>query len=191
MSSGVVMTTTGSPVTQVVLAMHDGVGSGMTASNLAGTTTVNIGDATAFEIDATGTDLAGLPFTPAFTRASMTKGQRIEAVSSAKMMQGGGMGGMMGGATLTATSVRLGQQGLRGTVGSYAQSGTGATFVLALPADSAFAKLTGRSWVTVYQRSGTEMRGAATVTNGSVVQVRGLLFNDAGTFRLVATRIVQ
>ncbi len=190
MSSGVVLTTTGSPVTQVLLAMHDGVGGGMTASNLAGTTTVNIANATTFDVDPS-IDLSNLPFAPVFNRAAMSKGQRVEGTSAAPMMQGGGMGGMMGGTTLTATAVRLGQQGLRGTVTAYAPTGTTATFDLALPADAALARLTGRTSVTVYQRSGTELRGATTVANGALVQVRGLLFNDGGTFRLVASRIVQ
>ena len=46
MAAGVVTSLTGTPPTQLVLVMHDGTGSGMMASNLAGTTTVNVGDAT-------------------------------------------------------------------------------------------------------------------------------------------------
>jgi hypothetical protein len=189
MAGGVVLSTTGSPVTQVVLAMHDGAGTGMSAANLAGTTTVSLGDATAFSIDSTGVDLANLPFTPKFDRASLSKGQRIDAVSATQAMSGGGMGGMMGGSTVTATSVRLDQQGVRGTVSSYAQSGSSATFTLALPADSAFAKLTGATSITVYQRATTQVRGVSAITNGSTVEVRGLLFNDSGALRFVAGRI--
>jgi hypothetical protein len=116
-------------------------------------------------------------------------GQRVEALSASQWMQGGGMHGMTGGGTLTATSVRLVQQGLRGTVSGYAPSGAEATFVVTVPADSAFARLTGKTSVTVYQRAGTLLTGAANISNGSVVQVRGLLFNDAGTLRLVAARV--
>ncbi len=189
MAGGVVLSTTGNPVTQVVLAMHDGAGTGMGAANLAGTTTATIGDATTFSIASANVDVAGLPFTPTFDRASLSKGQRIEVVSAAQATAGGGMGGMMGGSTVTATSVRLGPQGVRGTVSSYVQSGTSATFTLALSADSAFAKLTGATSITVYQQASTELRGASTITNGSTVEVRGLLFNDAGTLRMVAGRI--
>ena len=103
-------------------------------------------------------------------------------------MQGGG-GRDDGGATLTATSVSLGQQGLRGTVSSYAQSGSQANFTLTLPADSSFTKLTGATTVTVYQQAGTKLRGLSNITNGSIVQVRGLLFRDGGVLRLVAGRI--
>jgi hypothetical protein len=105
------------------------------------------------------------------------------------MMQGGGMQGMMGGGTLAATSINLGQQGLRGTVSSYAQSGSQASFTLTLPVDSAFAKLTGANAITVYQQASTRLRGVSNITNGSVVQGRGLLFLDGGVFRFVAGRI--
>src|SRR5690606_38545761 len=129
-----------------------------------GTTTVNIGDSTTFAIDALNVDLANLPFTPRFDRANVSAGQRVEALSTSQWMQGGGMHGMTGGGTLTATSVRLAQQGLRGTVSGYTPSGSEATFVLTVPADSAFAKLTGKTSVTVYQRATTLLTGAANVS---------------------------
>jgi len=189
MSSGVIATVTGTLPTQLVLVMHDGAGGGMMASSLAGTTTVNIADATTYAIAAANVDLANLPFTPRFDRATLSAGQRVEALSSSQWTHGGGMHGMTGGGTLTATSVRLEQRGLRGTVSGYTPSGSEATFVLTVPADSAFARLTGKTSVTVYQRATTLFTGAATLSNGSVVQARGLLFNDAGTLRLVAARV--
>ena len=191
MAAGVVTSLTGTPPTQLVLVMHDGTGSGMVAANLAGTTTVNVSDTTAFSIDTRDVDLTGLPFTPRFDRATMTRGQRIETLSAGQMAQGGGMQGMMGGGTLAATSISLGQQGLRGTVSAYAQSGSQASFTLTLPADSAFAKLTGATTATVYQQASTKLRGVSNITNGSAVQVRGLLFLDGGAFRLVAGRILS
>jgi hypothetical protein len=190
MAAGVVTSLTGTPPTQLVLVMHDGSGSGMMAANLAGTTTVNVADTTTFSIDTRDVDLTNLPFTPRFDRATLSLGQRIETFSVGQMMQGGGMQGMMGGGTLTATSIYLGQQGLRGTVSAYAQSGSQGSFTLTLPADSAFAKLTGATTVTVYQQASTKLRGVSNITNGSVVQVRGLVFQDAGLFRVVAGRIL-
>lgn len=44
--------------------------------------------------------------------------------------------------------------------------------------------------VTVHQQGSTQLRGAASISNGSVVQARGLLFRDGSVFRLVAGRIV-
>ena len=190
MAAGVVTSLTGTPPTQLVLVMHDGTGGGMTATSLAGTTTVNVADTTTFSIDNRDVDLTNLPFTPRFDRVTLTRGQRIETFSAGQMPQGGGMQGMMGGGTLTATSISLGQQGLRGTVSAYAQSASQSSFTLALPADSAFAKLTGATTVTVYQQAGTKLRGVSNITNGSALQVRGLLFLDGSAFRLVAGRIV-
>jgi hypothetical protein len=105
------------------------------------------------------------------------------------MMQGGGMGGMMGGGTINASEIDLEQQGLSGTVSGY----TGApptTFTLTLPADCAFTTLTGSTTINVFQQAGTELWGMTTITNGSTVHVRGLLFFDAGTYKLVAGRIM-
>ena len=99
------------------------------------------------------------------------------------------MHGMMGGGTLTSTSIRLGVQGVQGVMSGHTPDGSQATFTLTVPADSAFAKLTGATGMTVYQRAGTELRGASSPANGTSVQVRGLLFLDAGAFRLVAGRI--
>jgi hypothetical protein len=189
MATGVVTNLTGTPPTQLVMVTHDGAGSGMTSTNLAGTTTVNINDATVFSIDNDDVDLTNLPFTPRFDRANLSRGQRIEAFSTGQMTQGGGMHGGMGGGTLTATSIYLGQQGLRGTVTGYTQTGSQGTFALALTSASAFAKLTGATAVTVYQQGSTQLRGAPNITNGSSVQVRGLLFLDGGVFKLVAGRI--
>ncbi len=66
MAAGVVTGIVGNPPTQLTLVMHDGVGTGMMSSSLAGTTTVNLGSTTQFAIDTDGVDLSGLPFTPRF-----------------------------------------------------------------------------------------------------------------------------
>lgn len=189
MAAGVVTSLSGTPPTQLVIVTHDGAGNGMMPANLGGTTTVNISDATVFALDARDVDLTNLPFTPRFDRSTVSRGQRIETFSTGQMMQGGGMHGMMGGGTLTAASIYLGQQGLRGTVSGYTQTGSQGSFALALPADSAFARLTGATTVTVYQQGNTQLRGLSNITNGSIVQVRGLLFLDGGVFRFVAGRI--
>jgi hypothetical protein len=86
--------------------------------------------------------------------------------------------------------VHLEQQGLQGTVSSYTANGAKATFTLTLAADSAFTTLTGLTSVQVYQQAGTQLHDLTAIANGNDVVVRGLLFNDAGTYRLVASWIV-
>ena len=63
----------------------------------------------------------------------------------------------------------------------YTTSASQITFTLTLPTDSAFATLTGATTVQVYQQAGTQLHGILTVANGSDVQARGFLFNDACT----------
>jgi len=74
-------------------------------------------------------------------------------------------------------------------VSGYTATGSQASFSLTMPADSAFARLTGTTTVIVHQQGSTQLRGPTSLTNGSVVQARGLLFLDGGVFRLVANRI--
>jgi hypothetical protein len=190
MGAGLVTSTTGSPVTQLVVAMQEGMGNGMIPANLSGTTTVNVDGTTVFTIDAGLVGLTGLPFTPTFDRSHVVKGQRIMAFSSSSMGHHDGMGSMMGGGTLAATSVYLEEQGLRGTVSGYTANGASATFTLSVPADSAFAKLTGASTITVYQQGATQLRGLSAVHNGDTILARGLLFQDGTAFRLVASRLL-
>jgi hypothetical protein len=162
----------------------------MTGSYLAGTTTVNVSPTATFNIDTDNVDMSNLSFTAVFNDSTVLKGQRVDAVSSTGMMQGGGMGGMMGGGTVTASEIDLEQQGLSGAVSGYPGTGAPTTFTLTVATDSVFATLTGTTFITVFQQPGTELRGMTTITNGSTVHVRGLLFFDAGIYKLVAGRIM-
>ena len=189
MADGLVTSLTGSPVTQLTIGAMDGTGSGMMGSELAGTLTVNVSPTAVFNIDSDNVDISNLPFTPTFDGTAVFKGQRVEAVSSTGMMSGGGMGGMMGGGTINASEIDLEQQGLSGTVSGYAGAAP-TTFTLTLPADSAFTTMTGSTSVTVFQQAGTELWGLTAITNGTTVHVRGLLLFDAGTYKLVAGRIM-
>ncbi len=189
MGGGLVTTVTGNPPTQLTLAASAGQGGGMMPTSIGGTVTVSIPSGTPYTYDADGLDLTGLPFTPVFDPARLAKGQRVAVLSTSGMMSGGGGmgGGMMGSlGTITASALRLEPQALHGTVSGYTVSGTQASFTLTLPADAAFTTLTGTSTVVVYQQAATRMMGLASVANGADVAARGLLFNDAGTYKLVA-----
>lgn len=193
MAEGLISTITGTPPAKLTLIMQNGMGGGMITSALANTVTLNLTPATAYRIDPDFTDLTGLPFTPAFDAGHVYVGQRVSAVSGNAMAAGGGMmggGGMMAG-TVAATEVDLEMQGFSGTVSNYAPAGAKATFTLALPADSAFTTLTGATAVMVFQQSGTELFGMTGAANGNAIRVRGLLFFDAGKWKLVASRLMM
>lgn len=187
MGGGVVVSITGNPPTQLTIVADNGIGGGMMMSGIPGTITVNVSSGTPYTFDSDDVDLSNLPFTPTFDDSTIAKGQRIEAVSGGGMMGGG----MMGGNTINATEVRLEQQGFRGTVSNYSASGSQATFTLNLAADSAFATIAGTAVITAYQQNGTQLRGLTAVANGDQVQVRGLLFYDAGVYKMVASWITQ
>ena len=196
MGGGIVGSLTGDPPTQLTMVANNGIGGGMMMSSISGMIAVNVSSSTPYTVDSDGVDLANLPFTPAFSSSTVAKGQRIDVVSGGGMMGGGGMGGgMMGGGsssgTINASQVRLEQQGFHGTVSNYSANGSQATFTLTLPQDSAFASLTGTSTITVYKQNGTQMHGVSTIANGNRLEVRGLLFNDSGAYKLVPSWMVQ
>ncbi len=194
MGGGIVTGITGTPPTQLSMVANNGIGGGMMMSAISGAITVNVSSSTPYSFDSDDVDLTNLPFTPTFDNSTIAKGQKVDVVSGSSMMTGGMGGGMMGGGapfgTITATQVRLEQQGLHGTVSKYTASGSQATFTLTLPADSAFATITGTSTITVYKQNGTQMHNLSAIANGNQVGVRGLLFYDSDTYKLVSTWIV-
>jgi len=185
MGGGIITNISGNPPTQLTIVANNGIGGGMMMSWISGTITVNVSSSTPYTFDSDYVDLTNLPFTPKFDSSTIAKGQRIEAVSGGGMMGGG----MMGGASINASQIRLEQQGLRGTVSNYAANGSQASFTLNLAPDSAFATLTGNTAITVYKQNGTQLWNVSSIGDGTQVQVRGLLFNDAGNYKLVASWI--
>ena len=97
-------------------------------------------------------------------------------------------GGSMAG-TLTASNLELEPQGLSGTAGTTITSGTATSFTMTLPSDCAFATMTGKTTVTVYQQAGTTMVGGSSIASGSTMHVFGLLFYDGVQWRMVAARM--
>ncbi len=186
MVMGTVSAVTGSPATQLSLVPMDGIGSGMMSSALANGMNVAAGSGTAYSIDTDDVDMHGLPFTPTFDATHVFAGQMVSTVSSSGMMSGG----MMGGSTQTASAVQLELQGFSGTVSNYTASSGAGTFTLDMAPNSTFATLTGSTSLLVFQQAGTQLRDFTSVTNGTNVHVRGLLFFDSGAYKLVASRIV-
>lgn len=192
MAQGMLTGITGNPPAQLTIMAQNGAGAGMMPSVLANGIAINIGAGTPFVIDSDGVDLSGLPFTPKFDATSISMGQLVQAETGQTSMSAGmgSMGGMMMAGTMTASEIDLEQQGLRGTVGGYTPNGSRASFTLTLPADAAFATLTGATAVTVFQQPGTTLSGLSSVANGATVEVRGLVFLDGGAYKMVASRIM-
>ena len=170
---GIVSSVTGSPATQLQMVVQGEDGPMMSSSSVGQTATVAIGSSAAFRIDTGDVDLHNLPFTPAFSSSSIHAGQRVEVHSSSTS-----------GSTFNAGEVDLEQQGIRGTVSGL----SGNTFTLTLASDSSLAIIAHVTSVTVFKQPETEVDGV-TLANGSTVVVRGLMFFDSGSFKLVANHV--
>ncbi len=191
---GLVAQTTGRPVTQFQM-----VGRGLVAALGSFTSfdplampmglTINVTSGTVFRYNTDGVDLTGLTL-PTFSASTLFPGQFVEADTAGGISAtpvGATMMGMLPiGATWDAAQVELEQQPVSGTVASY--SG-GSTFTLTLPQPSLLATLMNATSVTVYKQPGTALTNSLTLSNGQNVVVRGLLYNDGGAWKLVATRI--
>jgi hypothetical protein len=79
------------------------------------------------------------------------------------------------------------EQTLTGLV-SAIQCGPVTSFTLTVSRDSYFTEVTGLRAITVFQVSGTQLRHAV-LTNGAVVEIKGLLFVDGNEVKMVAKRI--
>src|SRR6185369_13255182 len=175
-AEGLITATTGNPVTSLTMVVQDLSGGGMTANNLGSTVTVSISNRTRFRVDSGKVDLSGLNL-PAFSASSLSRGQRVEAESDVAVSNN----------TINAESIKLQQQALVGAVSAV----NGSQFTLTVPDDSAFKLLTGVNTVRVISQSNTELKNGATITAGSIVKVRGLVFFEPaqGWFTMVAGRI--
>jgi hypothetical protein len=78
-AEGLVVSTTGSPVTQFVAVVQDESSSSSTMPALGSNLTVNVDGNTKFIIHTHDVDLSNLPFTPAFGATTLVAGQRVEA----------------------------------------------------------------------------------------------------------------
>ncbi len=161
------------------------MGTGMDAGKIGATFTVDVSGLPAGKYsldlgkcDTSGLDMGGanFPFGPSTIKA----GQRVEA---------GMTGGVPVSNAITADEIKLEQQAVNGTVSNFAAGQGGeATFDLTLPADSYLGVLSGQTTVHVFQQPGTHNK-FGTISNGSAVRVRGLLFWTGSTFNMIARRI--
>ena len=191
MGGGIITAVTGQPPTALTMVMQNGVGTGMMSSYFAAGATIDLSGSTTYDIDEDNMDMSGLSFTPVFDASHIYAGQSVMPISSSGMMSGGsGMmgGGSMGG-TMTASEVALEPQGMTGTISTAVTSGSSTSLTLTLPSDSAFTTLTGATSVTIFQQANTTISGTSPIASGASVHVFGLLFFDAGQWKMVAARM--
>lgn len=187
-ASGVVTSTSGSPITQITIIGHDVSGSGTSSDDLGSSLTAVLDSSATFSMNSSGVDLVGLPFVPEFTSSSVFSGQAVELVSSGGMMHDTSSDSHHG--TASVSEIHLEQQGIRGTVSAHSANGNEATFTLNVASESFFAHLTGATSIKVFQRPDTEIWGPETISDGASVVVHGLLFGGSDNYKLVASRIV-
>jgi len=182
---GLITQVTGSPASQIKLVGHDGSGNGIDDNVTGSEVTIDVSGArykvNKGNIDTSG--IGGLPAPPQFPfdASTIRAGQRVEIES----------GSAFTGSTIAAEKVKLQQQALVGTVSGLpgATSSGPVTFTLTVPADSAFAMLSGKTSVTVFWQPGTDLHHLSSVNNGDSVRVRGLVFFTGSSFNMIARRI--
>ncbi len=173
---GLITATTDSPVTSFMLLVQDGSGKQMNAGMMGSSATVNVSSNTDFRVDDGGLDLSGLSL-PAFSAATLSIAQQVEIDNDSSSA----------GTTVAARRIKLEQQALVGTV----SNSSGNQFTLTVADDSAFAMLTGVNTVSVVTSSKTDGGNNVSVSDSSIVKVRGLLFFDPAqkSYTLVAKRL--
>ena len=193
MGGGIITAVTGLPATALTMVMQNGAGTGMMASAFAAGVTVNMNGSTTYKMDLDNMDMSSLPFTPVFDASNIHAGQSVMPISTTAMS--GSMGGMMGGSamagTMNATGIELEPQGISGTVSTAITSGTQTSFTLTVPSGCAFTTLTGATSIAVYQQPKTMIVNGSSIASGSTVHAFGLLFMDAGQWKMVASRLGQ
>lgn len=187
-ATGLVASTTGTPVTQFTLLAHGIVGPtplvGMSVVPQAGIT-VNVTSGTTFRVDSDDVDMTGLAL--AFDGSTLSPAQAVEVDTASTLTSISGstmMGSLPILGTLNASTVELEEQPLVGTVSNL----TSNSFTLTVATDGVFAVLAKTTTLTVFKQSKTQLADGLTLANGQKVVVRGLVFNNGG-YKMVATRI--
>jgi len=165
---GIISTVTGSPATDITIA-HQVDSSN--DPNPPTTVDITLNANTQFTVRPDSLNISTLP---AFDASNIGKGQRIEADADGTTNP------------IVASKLKLREQALFGTVAA-SPAPTASGFTLTLSSTSAFATLSGTTSIPVTIVNGTNLQ--VTPTAGATVRVRGLVFFNAGTYTMVATRV--
>jgi len=128
-----------------------------------------------------GTAPEGLPFTPSLNQASISIGQNVSTPVNALQTAGN---------IIPATSsVTLEPQTIDATITAISTVNGQQSYQVSLFPNDFIALFGPSQTVVVYATANTHSITSSSLTNGSVGRFRGLLFNDGGTLRMVATEI--
>jgi len=172
---GPVTAETGSPVTSFTQLVRQPLGPTAPPTATGTSYTVTVTGSTTFGTAAQMGPLPVLPFPVLFSAANMIAGQNVMVGASA-----------VSGTNVTADSVTLVPQTVDGTVTAETVTAAYTVYTVTLPTPSALGSLTGATTVIVYAGNMTQVVGATPIVIGSTVRFNGLLFNDAGTLRMLA-----
>ena len=192
MGGGIVTTITppvDKPTTEFTVVMQNGAGASILTDYLTKTITVMLTGTTTYEIDTDRINLNGLDFTPVFDASNINVGQSVLPISDTALTTISPCTTSCG--TITASTVRLREQGFRGTAEVAIAPGTASTFTLTLMPECAFTTLTGATQIEVYQLTGTNVENDTAIPAGATLRVHGLLFFDGGRWKLIASTIAS
>ncbi|MDE3188115.1 MAG: hypothetical protein KGM96_11430 [Acidobacteriota bacterium] len=190
MGGGIVTTLTppvDKPTTEFTVVMQNGAGASVLTDYLTKTVTVKLTDTTTYEIDTDRVSLAGLDFTPVLDASNIYVGQSVLPFSDSAVTAISPCTTSCG--TITASTVRLREQGFRGTTDVDITPGASSTFTLTLMPECAFTTLTGATQIEVYQLTGTNVENDTAIPAAATLRVHGLLFYDGGKWKLIASTI--
>lgn len=189
MGGGIITWVDGLPATELTLVMQNGAGASINSDYLSRPLTVNLTTTTTYEIDTDRVILDGLPFVPSFDASNTFAGQSVLPFSDQAIMANPTCDPTCG--TIAASTLRLREQGFRGTTDVAIIPGANTSFMLTLMPDCAFTTLTGATKVLVYQQPETNVEDQAAITAGTILRVHGLLFKNGNQWILVASTIAS
>jgi hypothetical protein len=128
-----------------------------------------------------GTAPAGLPFIPSLSPTSINVGQNM--ATPVDTLQN------TGNITPATTAVTLEPQTINATVTAVSTLNGQTSYQVNLFSNDLITLFGPAQSVMVYSTAQTHTITTSTLTSGSIGRFRGLLFNDGGTLRMVATEI--
>ena len=148
---------------------------------------------TAYHISGQFSNLQNLPFPANFDSSSLFLGQNVFVTST------GGRGGQGG---LVVNDFTLVPQTVNGTVTAVSNSGGFSVYTVSVApyqifpvthqlSQGPFATLSSPTTVFVYADGNTQLLQSGSISTGSLLRFRGLVFDDAGTLRMDCSEILD